>query len=140
MNHRIVQTTKLSAIAFAGFMLILPALLAPRVFSDTDAPPRIGTNPNQNLILFRRGPLDPDARPDLDTSGEDRQAMSVMGVSPSKPIRVVQFAGPIRREWIDALLATGVEIIGYVPNNAYLVRGDRHALGRLAALNAGNDW
>jgi len=140
MNHRIVQTTKLSAIAFAGFMLILPALLAPRVFSDTDAPPRIGTNPNQNLILFRRGPLDPDARPDLDTSGEDRQAMSVMGVSPSKPIRVVQFAGPIRREWIDALLATGVEIVGYVPNNAYLVRGDRHALGRLAALNAGNDW
>ena len=138
MNRLTAQTIKLSLVAFAGLMLICPALLAPcPVSSDTSKPSRIGTNPSQNLILFRRGTLDTDARPALDTSKEDQKAASVMSASDAKATRVVQFAGPIKSEWIDALRATGVEIVGYVPNNAYVVRGGPHDLARLAGHRRG---
>ena len=63
--------------------------------------------------------------------------MSVMSTSGASETRIVQFAGPIRRGWIDSLRETGVEIVGYVPNNSYIVRGDRDQLARLASLDAG---
>ncbi|HKG21615.1 MAG TPA: hypothetical protein VKC34_06915, partial [Blastocatellia bacterium] len=36
-------------------------------------------------------------------------------------LRLVQFVGPVKREWLDHLRASGLEPIAYVPNNAYLV-------------------
>ena len=45
---------------------------------------------------------------------------------------VVQFVGPPREEWIAALTSAGdVERVGYLPNNAYLVRASRSAWARL---------
>jgi hypothetical protein len=41
---------------------------------------------------------------------------------------LVHFPGPITPGGYDALLKTGVEIVTYIPNNAYLVYGDRAAL------------
>ena len=38
-------------------------------------------------------------------------------------MRLIQFAGPIRPEWYQALVATGARIVTYIPNNAYLVYG-----------------
>jgi len=38
------------------------------------------------------------------------------------PYRIVQFDGSVRRDWQLELAASGVEIVGYVPHNAYLVR------------------
>ncbi len=141
MNRLATKTIKLSLVVFAGVMLICPALIDPStVSSDTGEQSRIGTNPSQNLILFRRGIVDPDEHPDLDTLKEDQAAVSAMSVSDTKATRIVQFGGPIKHKWIDALRATGVEIVGYVPNNAYVVRGGRHDLARLAALNAGKEW
>ncbi len=46
-------------------------------------------------------------------------------------LRLVQFIGPAKREWLEELRASGVEVIAYVPNNAYLVRGDAYAGVRL---------
>ncbi|HLF83790.1 MAG TPA: S8 family serine peptidase [Blastocatellia bacterium] len=141
MNRLTAQEIKISLVGFAGMMLFCPALLAPSaVSSNTSEQPRIVTNPSQSLILFRRGALDTDARPDLDTSKEDQQTMSAMSASGAKATRVVQFAGPIKRQWIDALRATGAEIVGYVPNNAYVIRGGQRELARVAALDAGRDW
>lgn len=37
--------------------------------------------------------------------------------------RLVQFIGPIRSQWQDELAARGLEIIDYVPDFAYIVRG-----------------
>ena len=45
-----------------------------------------------------------------------------------KQMRLVQFRGPIRPEWYEALGDTGVRIVTYIPNNAYLVYGDASAL------------
>ena len=100
----------------------------------------MGSVRGQNLILFKRGALDTGARVDLDTSEEDRQAMSGMSVSSAKRMRIVQFAGPIRPAWISSLRAAGAEIVGYVPRNAYIIRGGPQELARVAMLHGGADW
>ncbi len=47
---------------------------------------------------------------------------------------VVQFAGPTRGEWLDDLTASGdLRVIGYVPNDAYIVYATPAAWTRLAA-------
>ena len=43
----------------------------------------------------------------------------------------MQFAGPIRPEWLEALRATGVRVVSYIPNNTYLVFGEARALDAL---------
>jgi hypothetical protein len=140
MNRFTAQTLKLSLAFLAGIMLICPVMLDLRaVSSDSSQYPQIRTKNSQNAILFRRGALDTDSRRHLDTSVEDRHAISVMSISGTRQTRLVQFAGPIRRGWIDSLRATGAEIVGYVPNNSYIVRGDGHQLARLASLDAGED-
>ncbi len=48
-----------------------------------------------------------------------------------RQLHLVQFAGPVKPEWHAALRDTGVEIVSYIPHNAYLVSGDAAALGRL---------
>ena len=137
MNRLTAQTFKLSLACIAGVMLICPVMIDLRaVSSDSSEHPQIQS---QNIILFRRGALDTESRRDLDTSIEDRQSMSVMSTSGVRQTRIVQFAGPIKRRWIDSLRATGAEIVGYVPNNCYIVRGDRHELARLASLDAGEE-
>jgi hypothetical protein len=141
MNRANLQMIKLWVVSVAGVALFLPALLAPTpVLSDSGRTPRVFDISNQNLILFKRGPVDTESSRDRDTSLEDRQSMSWMSASGAKQTRVVQFAGRIKREWIDALRATGAEIVGYVPNNAYIIFGGRHELARVAALDAGNNW
>lgn len=141
MNRLTVQTVKLSLASLAGIMLICPVMLAPRVVSsDISEYPQTRTNRNRNAILFKRGALDTDSHRDLDTSFADRQALSVLSLSGTRQTRIVQFPGPIKRRWIDSLRATGAQIVGYVPNNCYIVRGDRHELARVASLDAGEDW
>ena len=46
---------------------------------------------------------------------------------------LVQFIGPIKGEWLDALRAMGLEIVMYMPNNAYVVWGDDDTLRSLEA-------
>jgi len=45
----------------------------------------------------------------------------------SHEVVIVQFRGPILPEYTDVLSELGVEILGYVPNNAYLLGVDRPA-------------
>ncbi|HEV8484840.1 MAG TPA: S8 family serine peptidase [Blastocatellia bacterium] len=46
-------------------------------------------------------------------------------------LRLVQFIGPVKREWLDRLRSSGVELVAYLPNNAYLVYGDEPARSQL---------
>jgi len=43
---------------------------------------------------------------------------------------LVQFIGPIKPDWVRGLEATGVRVVGYVPQNAYLVAGGAAQLVR----------
>ena len=42
-------------------------------------------------------------------------------------LHLVQFAGPVKPEWVDELKADGFRIVAYIPHNAYLVYGDASA-------------
>ena len=46
----------------------------------------------------------------------------------------MQFAGPVKPQWLDELKQNGVQIVSYIPENAYLVYGDAAALARM------QDW
>ena len=50
-------------------------------------------------------------------------------------LRLIQFVGPVKSEWLEQLEKSGLEIIAYVPNNGYLVRGDSNARARLMGRN-----
>ena len=84
-----------------------------------------------NLVLLNAGAID--------TTTADAQAKRATNVGRSgKGMRLIQFAGPIRPEWYQALKATGVRIVTYIPSNSYLVYGSADRLQAVRALAAGN--
>lgn len=62
---------------------------------------------------------------------------------PTKRLHLVQFAGPIKPEWHEALIKQGLQIVTYIPNNAYLVYGtgpQRAAINTVVAKTAPVQW
>ncbi len=68
------------------------------------------------LIRLNSGVIDTD-RPDI----QARQ--SAAGSSAGRRLHLVQWDGPIQPAWVDALTASGVQVIDYIPDNSYLVYG-----------------
>ncbi len=56
-----------------------------------------------------------------------------------KDYYVVQLAGPTNDEWLDSLRANGIEILQYVPHQAFFVYGDANAI-RKATNNSRVRW
>ncbi|HKE57726.1 MAG TPA: S8 family serine peptidase [Pyrinomonadaceae bacterium] len=75
-----------------------------------------------NLLLLNSG--------SIDTSTDAAQKLRVTkgGGGEGKQMHLIQFAGPIRGEWYQALANTGAEIVTYIPNNAYLIYGDAKSI------------
>ncbi len=70
----------------------------------------------------------------IDTASASAQSLRGMRktvAASGKRFHLVHFSGPVRSEWLEELEATGVKVVTYVPNNAYLVYGDGAALGGL---------
>ena len=73
----------------------------------------------------------------IDTTTPDAQAKRTASNGKSgKGMRLIQFAGPIRPEWYQALVATGVRVVTYIPSNSYLVYGTSDRLQRVQNLAA----
>ena len=84
-----------------------------------------------NLVMLNAGAID--------TTTPDAQAKRATSVERSgKGMRLVQFAGPIRPEWYQALKATGARIVTYIPSNSYLVYGSADRLKAVQSLASGN--
>ncbi len=49
-------------------------------------------------------------------------------------LRLVQFAGPVRDEWLDALRGTGAFVVTYVAHDAYVVKGGPEQDARVQGL------
>ena len=64
-----------------------------------------------------------------------RRAVGTFG---GKRLHLVQFAGPVKPEWHDALETAGAHIVDYIPNNAYLIYGDNASLARVQSWGATN--
>lgn len=61
-------------------------------------------------------------------SAEARGLRKVRGNTAGRQFHLVQFVGPVKPEWREALEAQGVKVINYIPENAYLVSGTAKAL------------
>lgn len=71
----------------------------------------------------------------LDTSKPEVQALrKTVGTFTGKQMHLVQFAGPVQPAWRQSLLDAGVQIVSYVPQNAYLVYGDSASIARVQAM------
>lgn len=87
-----------------------------------------------NLILLNAGQIDTTELADEKKAREPDPAASATEAPAAKRLHLVQFQGPVMPEWHDELLATGVEVVSYIPNNAYLIYADRGGLRRVRAL------
>ena len=85
-----------------------------------------------NKILLNSGAIQ--------TNATAAQALTSVAPGKGKEMRLIQFAGPVRGEWYKALQQTGVRIVTYIPNNAYLVYGTATQLQSMQQLAASSSF
>ena len=89
------------------------------------------------VILLSREPLDTTTHADEDTWVQDSTlSISPLGLNARDQLRIVQFPGAIKPAWLQQLKDGGAEVIGYIPNNAYLISGTPSSLKRVAELHS----
>ncbi|HZM01387.1 MAG TPA: S8 family serine peptidase, partial [Candidatus Saccharimonadales bacterium] len=95
-----------------------------------DVPDRGEVRDNYNFIRLNAETLD--------TSQPRVQARrQTVGNFAGKHLHLVHFAGPVQPAWRKALLDAGLQIVSYIPQNAYLVYGDAPSIGRMQSKVAG---
>ncbi len=87
----------------------------------------------QNLITLNTGSLD-TTLPDI--AALRQQTIIAQG----KQLHLVHFAGPIKPEWRQSLEDTGVQVVTYIPHNAYLIYADATALTRMQTWAKTTDY
>ena len=91
---------------------------------------RAQSDPGPNSILFARHAVDPVATP---LASEPR----LQRLDRSRSVtRIVQFDGPIQRRSVEAIRTSGARIVGYIPNNAYVVRANADELTAIEELRS----
>ncbi len=144
MKRFLSQSLIVFFVAIAATLLLSIGSSAPQANDSLarlpDAPAMAEARTRSHLILFRRGLFDTRLHADRDTSEQDRLALSTLqpnrASSVAKRLRIIQFTGVTKSAWIEELRSTGVEIIGYLPNNAYILRGTAEQFAEIAALPA----
>ena len=82
----------------------------------------IELHPEYNQLLLREVTLD--------TSVPSLEGQSASRSGPQ--LHLVQFVGPVARDWIDDLESSGAQIVAYVPHNGYLIWGDETVRAEIA--------
>ncbi len=80
-----------------------------------------------DLLMLNTGPINT-------TSPEAAALRARRGAFPGKRLHLVQFAAPVQEAWLDSVQKTGVHVVTYVPNNAYLVYGEVSSIAQLQAV------
>lgn len=100
---------------------------------DASALERATLRDDLNLVMLKRGQLDTTG-PEPSIPADLRQQETS-----AKTLRLVQLFGPPVPESLRALNATGAKVVGYVPNNTYLMWATRAQRQRLRALQQSAD-
>jgi len=77
-----------------------------------------------NLVRLNAAVLDT-------TRAETKTLRKAVGSFTGKRMHLVQFVGAVQPAWAEQLEGLGVQIVAYVPFNAYLVYGDATSLSRV---------
>lgn len=88
------------------------------------ADPSLEVQEEADLVSLHAGPINT-------ASPQAKAARTALGNFQGKRTHLVQFAGPVKPEWRQELLDAGVQIVSYIPHNAYLVYGDAQSIARL---------
>jgi hypothetical protein len=86
-----------------------------------------------NLILLNAARIDT-------TTNEAIALRKPVASFKGKRLHLVQFTAPVKPEWYRQMEDTGVEVVTFIPNNAYLVYGDQGSLERLQKLNDSSEY
>lgn len=87
-------------------------------------------------LELRDYPFDPEAetKPQTLATTAETLALTISDYAAGeKGLHLIQFYGPVKAAWLDALRAIDVEIVEYVPANGYIVRMTPEQRARLAA-------
>jgi hypothetical protein len=77
----------------------------------------------------------------FDTQRDTLVAPAPFALTPAGAgLQVVQFVGPVKQEWLDALAARGITPVQYVANSGYIVWADNAALVELSNLRNSTSW
>ncbi|HEY8208327.1 MAG TPA: Ig-like domain-containing protein [Myxococcaceae bacterium] len=130
--HRIrsPRTLALALVAFAA---------CTQVATDPDPTNTATSTDEQHLIALNGYPVDTQ-NPER-TYGQLPQGLRTgdmanalrNGAAPAGGLYLLQFSGPVRDEALASLRNTGVEVVSYVPFNAYVIRASSTAGARLVA-------
>lgn len=82
----------------------------------------------ETKVYFPARNFDPLKSPPAGTVAADGR-----GINGGRDYYVVQLGGPTQDEWLDSLRAVGVEILQYIPHQAFLVYGDGAAIQKAAS-------
>jgi hypothetical protein len=111
---------------YGGFVI---AEVDGAVLSTLPAADAVELRQEENVIKLNAG--------HIDTAQPAAKALrKTTAVTTGKGMHLVQFVGPVQPAWLDELRKTGVEVVTYVPNNAYLVYGDADQLAGVQSLAA----
>jgi subtilisin-like proprotein convertase family protein len=112
---------------YGGFQLLA---LDPSRAAGLIAAGRAEARDEEDLILLNSGPIDT-------TVAAPQAAIEAFE---GRRLHLVQFIGPVKRAWYAALEKTGVQVVAYIPNNAYLIYGDASSLKRVRDLGSFVQW
>jgi len=91
------------------------------------------TDDQDDVLLFTAHPFD--------TQRETLTAPNGFALASAGPgLQLLQFIGPVRQQWLDALRQHGIVPVHYVANNGYIVWADDAALAELSNLRAASSW
>lgn len=77
----------------------------------------------------------------FDTQRDTLVAPAPFALTPAGAgLQIVQFVGPVKQEWLDALAARGITPVQYVANSGYIVWAGNAALAQLANLRNTTSW
>lgn len=96
--------------------------------SKTALPTKFDAQPLETSINLPSGKFEPlkKARPESITANNSLEG------SGEKGYYIVQFGSTVRDEWLDDLRASGLEILQYVPHQAFFVYGDDATIAKAA--------
>ena len=109
---------------YGSFQMMEANASAERTFAGSG---RVENRDEDNRILLNAGEVDTTT----DVAKLARRAPTQFA---GRRLHLIQFAGPVKAEWVDELEKAGLRIVTYIPNNAYLVYGDAAALAAAGAL------